>query len=169
MSKLILHAKPYDTFADGFYFETEEEFDEKSKNVKNDLGNSVEEFIIRFIDGDGLDGELADAIKLDQTNFRLFLYRVDEWTDLEKIDVIIAVGDCGYPFNEHTYPQDFDISLYEENSMEDLARHFVDEGLYGDIPTGLQNYIDYEAIARDLSMEYDEITIAGQSYIYHCR
>ncbi len=55
------------------------------------------------------------------------------------------------------------------DSMSDLAEHFVDEGLYGPIPESLAYYIDYEAIARDLSVEYSETSIAGKRLIYACR
>ena len=50
----------------------------------------------------------------------------------------------------------------------ELAEQFVEEGLYGNIPESLQFYIDYEAIARDLSVEYSETVIAGSSVIYRC-
>jgi hypothetical protein len=49
-----------------------------------------------------------------------------------------------------------------------LAEQFVEEGLYGEIPKALQYYIDYEAIARDLGMDYSEIRIVGTNYIYRC-
>ena len=52
--------------------------------------------------------------------------------------------------------------------MRELAEQFVEEGLYGDIPESLQFYIDYEAIARDLSVEYSETVIAGSRVIYRC-
>jgi antirestriction protein len=52
--------------------------------------------------------------------------------------------------------------------MRDLAMQFVEEGLYGDIPTNLQNYLDYDAIGRDLAMDYAETTIDGTRYIYRC-
>lgn len=37
--------------------------------------------------------------------------------------------------------------------MADVARRMVEEGALGEIPAHLQNYIDYEAYGRDLSME----------------
>jgi len=40
-------------------------------------------------------------------------------------------------------------------NLEQLAEHFIDEGLYGTIPETLSYYIDYAAIARDLSYDYD--------------
>jgi antirestriction protein len=32
----------------------------------------------------------------------------------------------------------------------------------------LENYIDYDAMARDLGMDYSETTIAGKRLIYRC-
>jgi len=55
------------------------------------------------------------------------------------------------------------------NDPKELAEHFVDEGFYGEIPESLQFYIDYDAIARDLAVDYSEITIAGTRYVYACR
>ena len=53
-------------------------------------------------------------------------------------------------------------------SLKELAEHFVEEGLYGDIPEVLQSYIDYDAIARDLGMDYSRITINDTVYVYRC-
>lgn len=37
-------------------------------------------------------------------------------------------------------------------SLEDMAKKFVEEGYYGEVPEKLRCYIDYEAIARDLAI-----------------
>ena len=50
--------------------------------------------------------------------------------------------------------------------MRELAEQFVDEGLFGEVPESFQFYIDYDAIARDLAVEYSEIRIAGERLIY---
>ena len=42
----------------------------------------------------------------------------------------------------------------------------MDEGLFGDVPPQFQFYIDYDAIARDLSFDYTETEIAGERLIY---
>ena len=54
-----------------------------------------------------------------------------------------------------------DIYDYRDNSsftdtFELLASDFIDEGLFGEIPKSIESYIDYEAIARDLRMDYSE-------------
>lgn len=48
-----------------------------------------------------------------------------------------------------------DVEVYECNSFTELAEQFCDEGLYGEVPAHLVNYIDYEAMGRDLSFDYD--------------
>ncbi len=52
--------------------------------------------------------------------------------------------------------------------MRELAEQFIDEGLFGEIPERLQYYLDYDAIARDLAVDYSEANIAGSRVIYRC-
>ncbi|MEM5476885.1 antirestriction protein ArdA [Pacificibacter sp. AS14] len=61
------------------------------------------------------------------------------------------------------------MGIYAVESLKELAEQLVDEGLYGDIPENLTYYIDFDAIARDLSVEYTETSIAGGRYVYACR
>lgn len=63
-------------------------------------------------------------------------------------------------------PSEFDIDIYHVESMKELAEQFVDDGLFGDIPSHLSNYIDMDAIVRDLTFDYTETEIAGQFCIY---
>ena len=93
---------------------------------------------------------------------------VEDWEDWQKVNTIIACGECGYDFDRQNDPDQYGIDLYFVDSLKELAEQFVEEGLYGDIPESLQYYIDYDAIARDLGMEYSEIEVAGQSYVYRC-
>ena len=166
--KTTLHAQPYDISTAGFYFETAEEFAQKSAALRNDYGDPVEEFEIQFIDGDDIDCALATATSVNQANLARFFECIEAWDEHEKTKVIIAVGECGYRFEDKTEPDDFDIDIYYVDSLKGLAEQFVDEGLFGDIPKQLEFYIDYEAIARDLSVDYSETTIAGQQLIYRC-
>lgn len=48
-----------------------------------------------------------------------------------------------------------DVVVYDIDNFTDLAYEFVEEGLFGDIPESISSYIDYEAIGRDLSYDYD--------------
>ena len=60
------------------------------------------------------------------------------------------------------------VDIYQVDSLRELAEMFVDEGLYGEIPKSLQFYIDFDAIARDLSADYHETVINGTRLIYAC-
>lgn len=92
---------------------------------------------------------------------------VQDWDEGEKHRFIVAVGECGYSFDPASVePDDFNVELYEEGAMKELAARFVDEGLFGEIPDNLQCYLDYEAIARDLAFDYTETVIAGKRLIY---
>ena len=43
---------------------------------------------------------------------------------------------------------------------------FIDEGLFGTIPKAIENYLDYDAIARDLAADYGMTTIGARRYIF---
>lgn len=168
---ITLHAQPYDISATGFYFHDAEEYARKAAITRNAHGDPVEEFEIQFIDSDDdLDPAFAQAFGLHQGNIARFFALAEDWDDHDKQRFIVAVGECGYSFDPDTVsPDDFEVDIYEVDSLKDLAEMFVDEGLYGDIPEPLRFYIDYEAIARDLSVDFSTITLGGTHYAYACR
>ena len=163
-----LYAQPYDISATGFYFRSAEEYARKAGALRNASGSPVEEFEIQFIDGDLIDAELARAIGLNQGMLARFFDCVDEWSEHEKQVVIIAVGECGYRFEADSRPDDFEVDIYRVDSMRELAEQFVDEGLFGEVPESLHFYIDHDAIARDLALDYGTVEIGGERLIYRC-
>lgn len=163
-----LYAQPYDISANGFYFETAAQYYERATQVKNDCGQPVEEFEIQFIDGEKTDCALASAWGIHQGNFATYLEAVATWDTHRKQRYIIAVGECGYTHDQFSDDAEI-IDIYQIDSLKELATAYVDEGLYGDIPSAIAPYIDYDAIARDLGMELTEIEIAGERLIYGCR
>lgn len=164
-----LHAQPYDLTASGFYFSSAEEYDAKAKSNRNDYDEQVEEYDIQFIDGDLIDCELASAWNIHQGNFAAFLEKAKEWDDSQKTAYILAVGESGYAHDEVCDdPYDVGIDIYDAETLRELAEQFVEDGLFGEIPDHLAHYIDYDAIARDLAVDYSQTTINGQSLIYRC-
>lgn len=162
-----LHAQPYNLDANGFYFESMEDYTSKAKRNRNSFGDVVEEYEIQFIDGEDIDGALAKAWGINQVNIGGYFKACNEWEDSQKKIFIIAVGEVGYRFDPNdVQPEEFDVDLYHVNSMKDLAEQMVDEGLFGDIPEHLERYIDMDAIARDLVYDYTETKIAGETLIY---
>jgi antirestriction protein len=165
-----LYAQPYDISATGFYFEKVEQYEEFAAKAVNNFGQRVEEFEIQFIDGERIDCELARAWELNQVNFEEFLESAADWDDDRKRHYIIAVSECGYGhFDVVDDPESVEIDLYSVHSLQELAEQFLEEGLFGDIPEQLSSYIDHDAIARDLAVEYSKTTIAGEEYVYACR
>ncbi len=165
---IILYAQPYNTSARGFLFKDEARFNERAKKNSDCLGFPVEEYEIQFIRGDCIDEQLFEALKINQGNFGKFLTACQEWDDHQKRKVIIATG-CGYYLGlQSGDPNDFEVDIYEVDNLRELAAQFVDEGLFGEIPENLQCYLDYDAMARDLAMDYAEIAIAGKRFVYRC-
>jgi len=167
--EITLYAQPYDICAKGFYFHNHEEFLTKSKALHNDYGQQVEEFEIQFIDGDDLDCQLFSILEIHQGDVGFFLTACESWNESQKINAIIAVGECGYDFDlAKDDPDSFEIELYELNSMKELAEQFVEEGVFGEIPENIRHYLDMDAIAYDLSMDYGEMQLFNKHYIYRC-
>ena len=163
------YAQPYDISAIGFYFSDMKEYEAKITKCVDGFGQLVEEFEIQFIDGDDLDCDLFKALDIHQGDIHHFFDKIDEWIEYEKHLLILAVGECGYSFDmSKDDPNNFWIDVYYVETIKELAEQFVEEGIYGSIPEVLQFYIDYEAIACDLSVEYSEITIAGENLVYRC-
>lgn len=166
----LLHAQPYDISARGFYFESAEDYQTKLRAVRNGFGEPVEEFEIQFIDGEDIDCDLAKAWTLSQANFSSFFEAAETWDEDQKIRFIIAVGECGHDHGEAASdPERIDLMYYRFDTMRELAEHFVEEGLFGaEVPENLRIYLDYDAIARDLSVDYSETEIGGNTIIFHC-
>ena len=163
---ITFFAQPYDISATGFYFDSFDDYQAKARTARNDYGQPVEEFEIQFIDGDYIDAAFSEAFGINQANIARFVELADEWSEDEKTRFIIAVGECGY--DRDCDPSQIDIDLYEIGSLTDLARQFVDEGLFGDIPDRIACYLDYDLMARDLACDYSQTFIAGRHVVYRC-
>lgn len=163
-----LFAQPYDISATGFFFTSVGEYETAYAKNRNDHGQPVEEYEIQFIDGDDLDCALAKAWSVNQGNISQFLDATEDWTENQKLRFIIAVGECGYCFDPLNVDPDYNVDIHEKDTLRELAESFIDEGIYGPFPNSLANYIDYDAIAQDLSYEFTETTIAGRHLVYAC-
>ena len=162
-----LYAQPYDIAACGFYFDSIDTYTSQAERLRNDYGQPVEEFEIQFIDGDLLDCELFNALGVHQANIEGYFEAVEDWSERQKITVIIAVGEAGYDFDlGKDDPDKFEVDLYEVDSLRDLAIQFVEDGFYGDIPKPIENYLDYDAIGRDLGMDFGTITVNSTRFAY---
>lgn len=112
-------------------------------------------------DVDGLEiGEHTDLEALNETAEEL--ESLDAY-DLEKLEAILE-ADGGSLENALENMDDY--IFYSGQSLEDVASEMIEEGVFGDIPDSIINYIDISAIARDL--DYDGYTETDNGVIYHC-
>ena len=130
----------------------------------------MEEFEIQFIDGERIDAELFNALGVHQGNIQHFINAVDEWEEYEKQAVIIAVGECSYDFDiaDNDLSIIDNVDIYYMHNMHELAEQFIEEGLFGEIPENIRFYLDMDAIARDLGVDYSKTCIAGDNIVYRC-
>ena len=76
---------------------------------------------------------------------------IEEWCEEEAFKALIEYYDDFDDAYECCKHENF--CFYPDvQDEEDLGRYIVDEGLWGEIPDNLVNYIDYEAIGRDVSL-----------------
>lgn len=61
-----------------------------------------------------------------------------------------------------------DIICYSDcDSMEDVAAYYVEEtGQLGEVPANLQNYIDYQALGRDMELEGNFLVTSNGVFEY---
>ena len=169
---LTLYAQPYDYDASGFYFDSFEDYETKFNKNCNVYGQPVEEYELQFIDGSAIDCDLFKAIDKTQNivcSLKAFFMVANTWEEYQKIPLIIAYEEniTSEPFNEEVTSDMFeDIDIYYDMSFKDLAEHFVEEGLFGDIPENVKQWLDIEKMALSLSYDYNEITVGNNSIIY---
>lgn len=89
--------------------------------------------------------EIAEQIEdLDEYDQQKLVYLMDDGCNFKQ--ALNGLDDCDF---------------YPDTTLEDVAYNLVEEGCFGSIPKSIQNYIDYEAIARDLSFDGYHETNAG--------
>lgn len=103
----------------------------------------------------GLVKEFSDPLELNEVADKLSDMRDDE---LARVGYLVE--DQGYSIGDALDKYE-DVTFYEGMSLKQVAEHMVDEGLFGEIASSIINYIDYEAIARDLSIDGYTETKAG--------
>jgi Antirestriction protein (ArdA) len=158
------HATPYDISASGFYFQSYEEYLEKSATHRNDYGNPVEEYEIQFIDGDNY--RLFGALGINQANLKDWFDCFEELDGEDVIKAIYLAEDLSCPIADILDRLD-DVILFEGTPLEYAESYLEDTGLLDQIPENLRYYFNTESFARDLVLNGDiaSIEIDKTSYI----
>lgn len=121
------------------------------EEIKERIGLNCyyEEYAVH--DTDNFPCEVSEYTSIDELN-RMY-EMIEELPDevVDSLDEFVS----HYGSLEEVVAHKDDILFYPDcDSMEDVARYYVDElQTLGDIPQSLQYYIDYEAYGRDLEIE----------------
>jgi hypothetical protein len=134
----IIHIASFSSPAGGKSFDLYTEMEEAKEYAK-----AYDEPCIQVLDNDGF--EIPSELSMSEyCEFIEGIEAMYEW-DKTKAKALIHVE--GWKYYE-SYDLD-NIDLYS-GDLSSLAEQFVDDGIFGDIPSSIASYIDYEKIARDL-------------------
>lgn len=158
-------ANPYDLSAQGFYFESFAEYEEKRDALRNSLGFPVEEFMIDVIDGTQAEFQLATAMKIHQGNLEQCLEVLDS-SDDDSWPALFYLLDNGVVDNlDDALSKINDVCLYS-GPLLDAATELFDECYAHEIPESVRRYINYKSFAQDCEIGGDmcEFEFAGTTY-----
>lgn len=159
-----LYANPYNIDATGFYFESVDEFTEKSTNLTDRYGNPVEEFEIDFIDGD--DAALFIACGINQANLNTWFDNIEHLGNHEKINLYYLVSVAGYRLSQAL--DKVDEPSITQSSLRDAAEELFDECWLHEVPENIRFYIDYDKFARDCEIGGDLVEFEYNNHTYTC-
>lgn len=159
------YAQPYNLDAQGFYFSTLDEYEEKANHCRDSFGLPVEEFEIMFIDGSREEAQLFSACSVNQANLGQFLAILEDLPEYQQPALFYLCDVQGVNMEEAM--EKIDEVCTTEQDLEDYGYDLFFE-LYGhDIPESLHCYIDTKSFCRDLEIGGDvcSFEFAGTTHL----
>ncbi len=138
------YAQPYSIEHTGFYFNSFETFEAGMEKLNK---KGCEEVEIQFIDGDDHLARLASTATIHQCDISFWFEELDDLDQTEATQMIVLL-DLGYNLSD-ALDRHEDVCLYE-GSAADYAYDLINDTC--EVPEYLRNYIDYDAIARDMEI-----------------
>lgn len=120
--------------------------DELSSEVKSVLGSDEEYFITDYESPFSL-GEYENINDLNA-----FAEKLDEMDGHDTEKVAYLLEHIGLDRDE-ALEQYEDVDFYPNMTLSEVAEEVVDKGLLGEIPENIKNYLDFEKLGRDLSID----------------
>lgn len=153
-------AQPYSLSHTGFYFDTLEAFEAGMKALN---ARGAEEVEIDYTDGD--DYELFNAAGVHQGNIGEWLELLDTVEDYQEPALFYLMDTCGESIQDALSHMD-DVMVFEGNAQDYAHEYIEDTGMLDTLPEQLRYYFDYEAFARDMSLNGDvtECEYNGTTY-----
>jgi len=116
------------------------------KAVKGVLGKDEEYFITDYEAQFRIE-EYENPYKLNE-----FVEQLEELDEYDQEKVFYLLDNSGYT-REEALEKHEDVTFYKGMTLEDVAEELVEEGIFGDLSDNIKGYIDYEKLARDLSID----------------
>lgn len=159
------YANPYDITAQGFYFESYEEYETKRDALRNSSCQPVEEFEIEVLDGTSEELELVNSIGIDQGNMKDVIEYIETSDESEWPALFFLMGNNIVKSFEDAKDK-IDEVFITESSLIDAASELFDEVYGHSIPDNIKCYIDYKSFARDCAIGGDmqEFEFGGKTY-----
>lgn len=120
--------------------------DELKKELQNILGSDEEYFITDY--------EAPFEIEEYESPFELneFAEKLEELDNYDQQKIFYLLEIIGYS-REEAMEHYEDVTFYSGMTLEDVACELVDEGIFGELSDTIKGYIDFEKLARDLSID----------------
>lgn len=160
-----LYARPYDISATGFYFETYEEYLEKSEALLNAYGHKVEEFEIQFSDGELR--QLFDACGINQSTLETWFSTIEALSNSEQVALFYLMSNGICKDLEQALEKLGDVSI-SGCALKDAASELFNDCYLHEVPGSVRNYIDYELFARDCELSGDMCEFVYEGATYTC-
>jgi len=145
------HAQPYSLEHTGFYFDSLEKFEAGMEQLNK---RGCEEVEIQFIDGEENQSSLFESASISQGTIHRWFDELEDLDTNETIQISFLL-DLGYTLDDALNRYD-EVCLHY-GTTKDYAQELIEETT--EIPESLRYYIDYEAIARDMSINGEIIEI----------
>lgn len=159
-----LCATPYNISATFFYFDSIDEYDNKSKCHLDNYGILVEEYEIQYISGD--DAELFNVCNINQANLSQWFDDIEFLQDHEKVSLYYLVAVAGYSLDQAM--EKLDEPSIAESNLLDAATELFDECYLPSVPANVHCYIAYDQFARDCQIGGDLVEFEYANTTYTC-
>lgn len=115
-----------------------------------------------------IDEALFDALDDIDHTFDSLYEIIKLWTETQKIKVILGClcADNRFDINIEDPDRYKSIEFYEEEDYTSLAKRFVKEGFFGDIPDKILKHTYFHGLGNSLVGAYGYETIANRTIFY---
>ena len=120
--------------------------EELKTEIREVLGNDEEYFCSDF-DAPFRIEEYENLLELSE-----FVEQLEELDEYDQEKVFYLLDIISYD-REEAMERYEDVVYYQSMKLEDVASELIEEGVFGELTDTIKGYIDYEKLARDLSVD----------------